>query len=62
VVTEPEEEPPIKAIIKEIRSDCGLLVWVAMIGDKEICRSLSEQGLRMMILHKIRKNRNGNST
>lgn len=45
----------MKASIKEIRSKCGLSVWVCMIEEKEICRSWSEQGLRQIMIHHARK-------
>ena len=48
----------MKASFKEIKSDCGLLVWICQLNGKEICRSLSQHGVRMMVINIIRKNQN----
>lgn len=45
------------AIFKEIKSSCGLLVWVCLLNGQEIARSLSHQGVAQIVLRIIRKNK-----
>lgn len=49
----------MKATIGEEKSTGGMLLWVCRLNGQFFCSSYSEQGLRMMILHKIRKGTGG---
>lgn len=45
----------MKAIIKETEEH-SIRFWVCELDGKEFCRSMSEQGLIMMILNRVRRN------